>query len=86
MADFHLNDVNGVDSINEDERTDDSDAGSTHGLLKVVDIVKDNEGAFPAKFKGASLQVGLSTCHLIGGDFADDQKQQFSRCHNEKLD
>ena len=82
MADFHLNDINEVDNINEDQRTD----KSTHGLLKVVDIVKDNEGAFPAKFKGASLQVGLSTCHLIGGDFADDQKQQFSQCPNEKID
>ena len=86
MADFHLNDKNGVDSINKDERTDDSDTGSTHGLLKVVDIVKDNEGAFPAKFKGASLQVGLSTCHLSGGDVGDDQKQQFSQCPNKKID
>ena len=65
VADFHLNIKMGG------KRT----AESTHGLLKVVDIVKHNEGTFPAQFEGAPLQVGLSTCHLIGGDVGGDKKQ-----------
>ena len=41
------------------------DSGRTHCVLKVLDIVKYNEGAFSAQFKGAALQVGLGTRHLI---------------------
>ena len=34
-------------------------------VLKVFNIVKDNKGALPTKLKGAPLQVGLGTCHLV---------------------